>query len=130
MPKINDFLTGIQNGLPGMKDYRHASRLYIDDLYKLLPKQKFMYYVSFDTDETLFADGQLTSNERYQLNAFVNACELPKYDMSLEEKVQYNKKMYTPTGIVYSPVNITFHDDMADTTNAFWKKYYLSLIHI
>jgi hypothetical protein len=124
MPKINDYLQGFQNSLPGMKDFRHASRLYIDDLYKLLPKQKFMYYVNFDTDETLFADGQFTTNERYQLNALVKACELPKYDMSLEEKVQYNKKMYTPTRIVYSPVNITFHDDMADTTNAFWKKYY------
>jgi hypothetical protein len=44
--------------------------------------------------------------------------------MSYEEKVQYNKKMYTNTRIVYEPINITFHDDHADTVNAFWKKYY------
>jgi hypothetical protein len=54
----------------------------------------------------------------------VKACDLPKYDLSLEEKVQYNKKMYTATRIAYEPVNITFHDDHADTVNAFWKKYY------
>jgi hypothetical protein len=24
----------------------------------------------------------------------------------------------------YEPVNITFHDDHADTVNAFWKAYY------
>ena len=44
--------------------------------------------------------------------------------MSYEEKVQYNKKMYAGTRIAYEPVNITFHDDHADTVNAFWKKYY------
>ena len=44
--------------------------------------------------------------------------------MNLEEKIQYNKKMYAATRIQYEPVNITFHDDHADTVNAFWKKYY------
>jgi hypothetical protein len=63
-------------------------------------------------------------NERYQLNMLVKACDLPKYNMSMEEKTQYNKKMYTATRIAYEPVNITFHDDHADTVNAFWKKYY------
>jgi hypothetical protein len=32
--------------------------------------------------------------------------------------------MYAATRIQYDPVNITFHDDHADTVNAFWKKYY------
>lgn len=30
-----------------MKDYAHASRLYVDDFYRLAPKQGFMYYVVF-----------------------------------------------------------------------------------
>ena len=123
MPSINNFLKGFQDGLPGMKDYQHASRLYIDDNYKLMPKQKFLFHVVFNTDETLFVDG-FQANERYQLNMLVKACDLPKYDMSYEEKVQYNKKMYAATRIAYEPVNITFHDDHADTVNAFWKKYY------
>jgi len=123
MPSINNFLKGFQDGLPGMKDYQHASRLYIDDNYKLMPKQKFLFHVVFNTDETLFVDG-FNANERYQLNMLVKQCDLPKYDMSYEEKTQYNKKMYTGTRIAYEPVNITFHDDHADTVNAFWKKYY------
>jgi len=89
----------------------------------LMPKQKFLFHVVFNTDETLFVDG-FNSNERYQLNMLVKACDLPKYNMSMEEKTQYNKKMYTATRIAYEPVNITFHDDHADTVNAFWKKYY------
>jgi len=123
MPSINNFLKGFQDGLPGMKDYQHASRLYIDDNFKLMPKQKFLFHVVFNTDETLFVDG-FNANERYQLNMLVKQCELPKYNLSYEEKTQYNKKMYAGTRIAYEPVNITFHDDHADTVNAFWKKYY------
>jgi len=123
MPSINNFLKGFQDGLPGMKDYQHASRLYLDNNYQLMPKQKFLFHVVFNTDETLFHDG-FNSSERYQLNMLVKACDLPKYNMSMEEKTQYNKKMYTATRIAYEPVNITFHDDHADTVNAFWKKYY------
>ena len=123
MPSINNFLQGFQDGLPGMKDYQHASRLYIDNNHKLMPKQKFLFHVVFNTDETLFQNG-FNSGERYELNMLVKSADLPKYDMSMEEKVQYNKKMYTATRIAYEPVNITFHDDHADTVNAFWKKYY------
>ena len=123
MPSINNFLKGFQDGLPGMKDYRHASRLYLDDNFKLMPKQKFLFHVVFNTDETLFVDG-FSANERYQLNMLVKSADLPKYNMSYEEKVQFNKKMYAGTRIAYEPVNITFHDDHADTVNAFWKKYY------
>jgi hypothetical protein len=123
MPSINNFLKGFQDGLPGMKDYRHASRLYIDNNHKLMPKQKFLFHVVFNTDETLFVDS-FNTNERYELNMLVKSCELPKYNMSVEEKTQYNKKMYAATRIAYEPVNIAFHDDHADTVNAFWKKYY------
>ena len=123
MPSINNFLKGFQDGLPGMKDYQHAARLYLDDNFKLMPKQKFLFHVVFNTDETLFVDG-FSANERYELNMLVKACDLPKYNMSYEEKIQYNKKMYAGTRIAYDPVNITFHDDHADTVNAFWKKYY------
>ena len=125
MPSINNFLKGFQDGLPGMKDYQHASRLYIDNNYKLMPKQKFLFHVVFNTDESLFQGGaKLNSDERYHLNMLVKQCDLPKYNMSYEEKTQYNKKMYNATRIAYEPVNITFHDDHADTVNAFWKKYY------
>ena len=40
MPSINNYIQGFSDGLPGMKDFRHASRLYIDDNFKLAPKNK------------------------------------------------------------------------------------------
>jgi hypothetical protein len=88
-----------------------------------MPKQKFLFYVKIDTDESLF-QGRRGPDESTDLNMLVKACELPKYNMNIEEKFQYNKKMYCATRIQYDPVNITFHDDHADTVNAFWRKYY------
>jgi hypothetical protein len=123
MPSINNFLSGFSNGLPGMKDFRHASRLYLDDNFKLAPKQKFLFHVVFDIDNTVPARA-FTTNERLELNMLVKSCELPKYNMNLEERQQYNKKIYVGTKIQYAPVTITFHDDNADTVNAFWKSYY------
>lgn len=123
MPKINDFLKGFSNGLPGMKDYRHASRLYLDDNFRLFPKQKFLYHVVFDIDNTVPAK-PFNPNELLEINMLVKRIDLPKYNMNYEEKQQYNKKTYVATRIGYDPINIIFHDDHADTINAFWKEYY------
>jgi len=123
MPSINNFLTSFSDGLPGMKDYRHASRLYLDDNYKLLPKQKFLFHVVFEIDD-LASNARLNNHEKLELNMLVKSADLPKFDMNLEEKQQYNKKTYIGTKISYAPITITFHDDHADTVNAFWKAYY------
>ena len=123
MPSINNFLAGFSNGLPGMKDYQHASRLYIDDNFKLLPKQKFLFHVVFNLNDSAFTR-RFTSNEKQELNMLVKTCQLPKYNMNVEQKQQYNKKVNVMTNISYEPVNITFHDDHSDIVNAFWKAYY------
>jgi len=125
MPSINDFLKGFTEGLPGMKDYRHASRLYFDDNFKLAPKHKYLFHVVFDLDETVLgATRPFTNNERLELNMLVKTIDLPQYNMNVDEKIQYNKKMYLATRISYNPINIAFHDDNADTVNAIWKTYY------
>lgn len=123
MPSINNFLQGFSDGLPGMKDYAHASRLYVDDNFKLMPKQKFMFHVVITVDDDNFTR-KLTTNEKYELNMLVKSCTLPKFNFNIEEKFSYNKKVYIPTRLSYEPINITFHDDHADTVNAFWKAYY------
>jgi hypothetical protein len=123
MPSINNFLAGFSDGLPGMKDYAHASRLYVDDNFKLMPKQKFMFHVVITVDDAKFTR-KLTTNEKYELNMLVKSCTLPKFNFNVEEKFSYNKKVYIPSRLSYEPINITFHDDHADTVNAFWKAYY------
>ena len=85
MPSINNFLKGFTDGLPGMKDFRHASRLYIDDHFKLLPKQKFLFHVVISLNDDISFD-KFSANERYELNMLVKACDLPRYNMNIEEK--------------------------------------------
>lgn len=123
MPSINNFLQGFTDGLPGLKDYRHASRLYVDDNFKLAPKQKFLFHVVFDIDNEVITR-PFTDPEKLELNMLVKTCQLPKYNLNYEEKLQYNKKTFVATRIQYQPINISFHDDQADTVNAFWKSYY------
>lgn len=106
-----------------MKDYRHASRLYVDDNFKLAPKQKFLFHVVFDIDNEVITR-PFTDPEKLELNMLVKTCQLPKYNLNYEEKLQYNKKTFVATRIQYQPINISFHDDQADTVNAFWKSYY------
>ena len=123
MPSINNFLSGFSNGLPGMKDYAHASRLYIADNFRLMPKQKFLYHVVFDVNDNAFSKS-FTANQKQELNMLVKTCDLPKYNMNVEQKQQYNKKVNVMKNISYEPVNITFHDDHFDIVNGFWKAYY------
>lgn len=123
MPSINNFLKGFSDGLPGLKDFQHASRLYVDDNFKLAPKQKFLFHVVFDIDNDTMTR-PLASHEKLELNMLVKTCQLPKYNLNYEEKIQYNKKTFVATRIQYQPITIAFHDDQADTVNAFWKSYY------
>ena len=40
------FLDQLVNG-DTMKDYKHAARLYLDEAFRLSPKNKFLYHVVF-----------------------------------------------------------------------------------
>lgn len=124
MPSINNFLQGFSNGLPGLKDYQHASRLYIDNNYELLPKQKFLFHVVFSLNREVMQNPLFDNKRSLELNMLVKSVDLPKFNLNYEQKNQYNKKVPVGTHITYTPVNISFHDDHADVVTAFWKSYY------
>ena len=127
MSIVNNLLTGFSNNLPGLKDYQHASRLYLDNNYRLAPKNKFLFHVVFSLNRNIPEDlGGLPypTNSNKELGLLVKTCELPKFNLGYEEKIQYNKKAYVATRIQYQPINMVFHDDSADTVTAFWKNYY------
>ena len=106
-----------------MKDYQHASRLFIDDRHRLQPKNKWLFHVVINLNPELAKDLKFKRNQLLELNMLVKSCQLPKYDMNVEQKQQYNKKVNLMTKISYLPINIVFYDDYVDSVNSFWNQY-------
>ena len=122
---FTNFLGQVINSPTQLKDYSHASRLYVDDYFRLAPKAGFLYYVVFKInrnanpiiEEYIGRNGQ-------ELGLLVKTIDLPKYKMATETINQYNKKTIVQSKIDYQPVNISFHDDHNNTTTGMWKAYY------
>jgi len=117
-----NFLSDAVDGLLGndfAKDYKHASKIFVSDYYRLAPKNKFLFHCLIRPKTNVF-----NSTGGRELNLLVKKADLPKFTIKTEEKNQYNKKTYAYTGIDYQPVNITFHDDSANLALQFWTDYY------
>jgi hypothetical protein len=108
-----------------VKDYSHASRLYVDDYFRLAPKAGFLYYVVFninDNNNTIIRE--FKSKNGPELGLLVKGIDLPKYRIATETINQYNRKAIVQSKIDYQPVNMIFHDDHNNTTIGMWKAYY------
>jgi hypothetical protein len=119
----NGYLGNPDQGL-FFRDWQHAARLYVDDIYRLAPKTKFLYYVVFNFNESSIANTAFQQQNRQELNFIVKKTDLPKYTLNIENLNQYNRKTTTYTRMTYEPVNITFHDDNNGVSNAMWAMYY------
>lgn len=115
-------------------DYQHASRLYLDNTYELTPKPSWIYYVVVNINPAigdLIVDPDLSLQyeawyNRYRgtVGLLAKQVDMPKFTIETEVFNQYNRKTVVQKKINYSPVSITFHDDMANATTNFWKAYY------
>lgn len=112
--------------------YDHATKLFLDDNYRLLPKQAFLFYVviNFDTSQTQLggvSGAILNLIERYQKfenGLLVKRVDLPSFTIDTKTLNAYNRKNIIQTAIKYDPVTVTFHDDSADVITNFWNEYY------
>jgi hypothetical protein len=121
---FTNFLGGVFGSGTNVKDYAHASRLYVDDYFKLAPKAGFLYYVKFNINNNNSVITQFTGNHGKDVGLLVKTTDLPKFKMSTETINQYNKKSIVQSKIEYQAVNMTFHDDHFNTTTGLWKAYY------
>lgn len=126
--KFTRFLTGVGTGLTNPKglvsNWQHATRLFIDDTYRLSPRTKFNYYVRFEIDKTAHKAPSFTARHGDEVGMLVKTADLPKYSFDSVIKNQYNRKRIIYKNINYEPVNITLHDDNAGIINALWAIYY------
>ena len=114
--------------------YDHATRLFLSDNFRLAPKQSFLYYVCINVDQSALQTllGSLGSEavssqsliEQYETGLLAKRVDLPKFNIQTRSLKSYNRKNIFQTGISYEPLNITFHDDAADTVLNFWNDFY------
>jgi len=125
---FTNFLSGVVSGVldnsSDLKDYQHASRMYVDNTYARAPKVGFLYFVSFEINRAAVKDQAWASNGMNSAGLLVKRLDLPKFSITTETANQYNRKTVVQTLMKYSPVTIDFHDDNSDITNNLWKNYY------
>lgn len=136
MALYNADLKPLESGVP-THSYEHATRLFLDDNFRLTPKQKFLYYVCINVNQSLLQNllGLLPNNgseavssqtliEQYETGLLAKRVELPRYNVNARTYNAYNRKNIVQNSLKYDPLNITFHDDAADTVTKFWNDIY------
>jgi hypothetical protein len=107
-----------------LRDYQHASRLYVDDNYAYSPKVGFLYYVVFNINPDAIIDQQWKNTGAMDVGLLVKKIDLPKFSVVNETLNQYNRKTVVQTKLTYTPVSVEFHDDNIDVINKLWINYY------
>ena len=106
---------------PNLRDYQHASRLYVDSFYANAPKSGFLYFVSLKINP----DAVRSSNNNFtDAGLLAKKVDLPKFSIGNEVVNQYNRKTVVQTKLSYTPINIELHDDNSNLTHQLWTDYY------
>lgn len=107
-----------------MRDYKHASRTFVDSLYRLAPKSSTLYHVFMDITPGLANGGVMNQTSQIETGLMAKSVALPKFNIATKTYNAYNRKIIQQEKINYDPVSFTFHDDSADVVLNFWKDYY------
>jgi len=125
---LSEFGSGLIEGVTKPKgqlsDYRHATRLFIDNGLRLSPKTKFLFYVYFEMDNTVRGMSPFSAKHKNEAGLLVKSADLPKFNFESVTKNQYNRKKIIYKQINYEAVNINMHDDSNSVISAMWALYY------
>ena len=101
---INEFLKGFTTG-DNLKDYSHASKLFVADNYNLSPKYGFLYHVAFDLNPAI---AKTPNTQQIELGMLVKQVALPSFKINVKKQNAYNRWNYTQTKVDYDNVRLTF----------------------
>jgi hypothetical protein len=116
----NQFLNQLAEG-DQIRDYQHASKTFVDGLYRLGPKVGAMYHVFMDLNSSI---AQIDQQSQIEVGMMAKNVQLPKFSVTTKTYNAYNRKNISQENIKYDPLSITFHDDSADVVRKFWYGYY------
>ena len=125
---LSEFGSGLIEGVTKpkgqMSDYRHATKLFVDNGLRLSPRTKFLFYVYFEMDNSVRGMSPYTAKHKNEAGLLVKSADLPKFNFDSVVKNQYNRKKIIYKQITYDPVNINMHDDSNGVVSAMWALYY------
>lgn len=107
-----------------LRDPQHAARLFVDDHFRLAPKHKFLFHVSFSINQAACKNINLVQRHRNEINMLVKSVDLPHFTVKTETLNQYNRKKNVQYTHEYNPISIIFHDDNMGLINQVWQNYY------
>ena len=121
---LDNLISGTLNPKGNLGDWRHASRTFVKNTYRLAPKVKFLYHVFFDISE----DGRKINprwdqRHKRELGLLVKSSTLPEFTANVETRKKYNRVRHAQSSIQYNPVSITFHDDNMGITTGLLEMY-------
>ena len=124
---FTNFLNSLSGDLvnTNLKDYQHASRLFVQNFYRLAPKHGFLYFVRFRLNPNV-TDGStwVATMQDLELGMLVKKCDLPKISLDGSTVNIYNRKQPVYTKVTYQPINMSLHDDNKGLAREFWQMYY------
>lgn len=107
-----------------LRSQQHASRLFVDDQFRLLPKLKYLFHVSFSINPKALANIELSQKHKNEINMLVKSIDLPNFSVSTEIMNQYNRKKVVQYNHKYGDIVVKFHDDNISVINTLWQNYY------
>lgn len=121
---FSNAIGGLTKPKGNLANWQHATRVFVDDTFRLAPRHKFQFYVVFEIDPTAHNATAFTTKHSQEVGFLVKTAELPKFSFESAVLNQYNRKKLVYKAINYDPVSITMHDDNTGIINALWAVYY------
>lgn len=107
-----------------LRDYNHASRIYVGDNYRLVPKFGFLFHVFIDTNTGAASYDARNPNSISEVGVLARSADLPRFSTDSKVVNSYNRPNIVQTKIKYEPISIVFNDDSADVVKNFWMRYF------
>lgn len=113
-------------GIETLRDYSHASKIFVANGYENAPRSQYMFHVYFNLNTTEIPALQniFPSPDLSTIGLLVKTIQLPQFKIGTDVLNQYNRKRVIQKRIDYDPVSVVMHDDGGDLIRTMWYNYY------
>lgn len=104
-----------------LRDFQHASRIFVDGNFRLAPKYGFLFHVAFDLNPAIT---KRNNDQIKEIGMMAKTVTLPRYTIDVKKLNAYNRPNFVQNKVTYEPCTFNFHDDSAGIIRKFWYDYY------